>query len=583
MEICKYEMFQNKVCIRIKNEICESFDEMFSSTLFQEVLTHSIHNLEQKESLLLNIFENKPITPHDIHLLTDLFKMLARLPYYEAVKINPAFEYFFKDRLLLLEFIEYLYNYWRSFDRFVICDSSSDSFDKRPYRTFNQTIEKLTNLIRGTYRDIEENIQCKKTRVYRQVHAGAEIATISLPLDIPLPKGDLYQSLKKIPVIRQILLNPPLILNPPMNKRTGEFLCVPTNPLSNLDLNPDEWLAYPAMVGALYILIYFHKAFFDLGFSLCNLFELAEEEMLGNQPDALYLYGVPEVTKDYEFPTIYHEDKANKIWVATVPNKPEFGYFGYLKKMVLTLHNVIMIKNGYLPFHGSLTRLVLKDDKEATILLIGDTGTGKSETLEAFRHLGAKYIRDIIVIADDMGSISINEEGEVVGYGTETGAFLRLDDLQAGYAFGQLDRSIIMSPNKVNARIVLPVTTIEHVLKGYKIDYVLYANNYEEVDKTHPILERLDTLEKAFHTFKEGTAMSKGTTTSTGITHSYFSNPFGPDQFKDAHEVIAKKYFELFFKHKLYVGQLRTRLGISGYEKIGPQDAANSLLTTILS
>ncbi|MDZ7821174.1 MAG: hypothetical protein U5N26_04820 [Candidatus Marinimicrobia bacterium] len=47
----------------------------------------------------------------------------------------------------------------------------------------------------------------------------------------------------------------------------------------------------------------------------------------------------------------------------------------------------------------------------------------------------------------------------MIGCGTETGAFVRLDDLQPGYAFGQLDRSIIMSPGKINSRILLPVTT----------------------------------------------------------------------------------------------------------------------------
>ncbi len=54
----------------------------------------------------------------------------------------------------------------------------------------------------------------------------------------------------------------------------------------------------------------------------------------------------------------------------------------------------------------------------------------------------------------------------VLGYGTEIGAFVRLDDLQQGYAIGQIDRAIIMSPQKVNARVVLPVTTLHEVQRG---------------------------------------------------------------------------------------------------------------------
>ena len=45
---------------------------------------------------------------------------------------------------LISEFIEQLYNYWRSHDRFLLCDSEGDILDQRPYRTFNFSIETLT-------------------------------------------------------------------------------------------------------------------------------------------------------------------------------------------------------------------------------------------------------------------------------------------------------------------------------------------------------------------------------------------------------------------------------------------------------
>ena len=40
--------------------------------------------------------------------------------------------------------------------------------------------------------------------------------------------------------------------------------------------------------------------------------------------------------------------------------------------------------------------------------MMGDTGAGKSETLEAFRVLGDKHIRELKIIADDMGSIELD-------------------------------------------------------------------------------------------------------------------------------------------------------------------------------
>jgi energy-coupling factor transporter ATP-binding protein EcfA2 len=278
-------------------------------------------------------------------------------------------------------------------------------------------------------------------------------------------------------------------------------------------------------------------------------------------------------------PTVFYDDQENDIMAAACPNKDQFGYFGYLKKMILTLHNIKAMKKGRMPFHGAMVRVATKNDRSHTVLIIGDTGAGKSETLEALRIIGDDQIEEIIIIADDMGSLEIDSQGNVIGYGTEVGAFVRLDDLLPGYAFGQLDRSIIMNPSQVNSRIVLPVTTYEQVMKGYAIDMVLYANNYEDVDDEHPLIEHLSTVESALQVFREGAAMSKGTTTSTGLVHTYFVNVFGAVQYKTLHEEIAKQYFEKLFQNNVFVGQLRTRLGIVGQERQGPEESARALLS----
>ena len=239
------------------------------------------------------------------------------------------------------------------------------------------------------------------------------------------------------------------------------------------------------------------------------------------------------------------------------------------------------MKTGRMPFHGAMVKILIQDNKEATILMMGDTGAGKSETLEAFRVLGEKYIRELTIIADDMGSIELGENDVPYGYGTEIGAFLRLDDLQPGYAYGHLDRSIIMNPSQVNSRIVIPVTRFETIITGHKIDYILYANNYEEIDDNHPVIERFKSPEVALNVFRSGTVMSKGTTTTSGIVHSYFANIFGPPEYKDLHEGIAQKYFHSFFRNDVFVGQMRTRLGIKGHETTGPKEAAMALLNII--
>jgi energy-coupling factor transporter ATP-binding protein EcfA2 len=578
-----YDIFDNKIILHIQDRICDSAEEVISSELFRGIVDEAVQKLVKRHSILLDVFEKREVTSKDIDTLIETLKFLTKMPASLVPNVVPGARVLLKNPTLFNDFIENLYNYWRSFDRFIVSsDSKGRNWDKRPYRTFNETIGQLTNLIRSMYRDIQENVSGNHPRIYRQVAAGAEVSTIAVSKAADLPAE--YAALNKVPMMRQMLIYPPLILNPTMNKRTGRAERVEENPLKGIDINSREWLCYPAKVGDLVILIYFHLSYAELGHSLCNLFQMAEDEDLVRPPDAIYAYGVPESLLE-RFPSkqVFFDDQKNNLLVAAVPLKPEFGYFGYLKKMVLTLHNIIMMKRGILPFHGALVRIILKGNIDRTVLFIGDTGAGKSETLEALRSLGEDEIQDFIIIADDMGSIRIAPDGTILGYGTEIGAFLRLDDLQPGYALGQIDRAIIMNANQVNARIIIPVTTYDQVVKGEKIDLILYANNYGMIDEDHPIIEHFTDAEKAMSVFREGTAMSKGTTSSTGLVHTYFVNPFGPAQYKEVHDPLAKKYFEAFFKQGIFVGQMRSRLGMAGWERKGPDEAARELLRVIQS
>jgi hypothetical protein len=138
-----------------------------------------------------------------------------------------------------------------------------------------------------------------------------------------------------------------------------------------------------------------------------------------------------------------------------------------------------------------------------------------------------------------------------------------------------------MSASQVNARIVIPVNSYNNIVRGYDIDYILYANNYETVDEEHPIIEKIYNVRDALRIFREGTVMSKGTTTSTGLTHSYFANIFGPPQYREIHDNLAESYFDIFFKKGIFVGQVRTRLGIKGFEMKGPEEAAGEIIKII--
>lgn len=579
---CDFE--ERQIVLHAEGEICLDSRELLRSSIFQRVVSAYCEHLCDRGSGLVEPFVSEAAGGVRWKDVTKLLVALATSPIDEIAGFFPQWEWLADTdcRRTLNAFVEGLYNYWRSYDRYLVLhtEPGPSSFDRRPYRAFNITVENLTHVIRAVYRDICENITGDHPRIYRQVHAGCTVGLIALRKEGILPEPYAH-TLGRIPLIRQAWLAPPLIIDPPMNKRTGEFERVSENPVAGMELDADEWLCFPAQVGPVLVFVYFHQRFLSLGCSLANLFELADDEQIQRAPDALYVYGAPpdHMRKYGKLPTVFYDDEANGLLAGAVPGEDRFGYFGYLKKMILTLHNVAMMKRGRMPFHGAMTLVSLKNGARANILMIGDTATGKSELLEAFRTLGGEHIRDLEVVADDMGSLEVSPDGRVLAYGTETGAFIRLDDLQQGYVFQQVDRAIIMSPQKVNARVVVPVTTLENVLRPHRLDMLLYANNYENVDADCPVLERFQTAEQALAVFRRGAAMAKGTTTSSGLVHSYFANIFGAPQYRELHERLAQEVFKAATTSNIYLGQVRTRLGIQGWESEGPREAARALFT----
>jgi hypothetical protein len=583
--LSKLHFHGSQIILHTDGILCGTTAEVVGSRAFQAVLHIFLDHLIEKEDPLLDGMAPGVATTEGRSSLLKLLRHLSETPIVHAARVFPEAMFYAENPRPLHLFIEKFYDFWRGFDRYLICHSEQGprSHDVRPYRTFTVTTERLKDLTRGLYRDLCENITGDHCRIYRQVSAGADVGLIAVQKKWE-PKTPGSRALADIPLIRQVLINPPLIIDPPENRRTGQFLRIPADPLEGLSLEEGKWLCYPAQVGPVVVFIYFHQMFMGLGCSLANLFELATDDQIASGPDAVYLYGVdPAHLSAYgDVPTVFYDGEKDGPLVAAVPGEDRFGYFGYLKKMALTLHNILMMKRGRMPFHGAMALIQLKNRRSATVLIIGDTATGKSETLEALRVLGRDAIRGMTIIADDMGSLEIRKDGRVAGYGTEIGAFIRLDDLQRGYAFGQVDRAIIMSPQKANARVLIPVAFLPEILSGSPVDYILYANNYEQVDEGHPVINPLPTPEAALRVFREGAAMAKGTTTSTGLGHSYFANIFGPPQYRDLHEGLARKTFEAAYMSGTFVGQLQTRLAVPGFEMNGPREAAAALLRKII-
>ena len=504
----------------------------------------------------------------------EVIRLLSVCSVEEILEVNNKYAPFFRDRDLFLEVVELLYHYWRRMERIAVVHNQRQGDGVQNVR-FVQAYELFNELILSIYRRTKEVVNGFASNVYRQTTAGANAGLILL--DAPWNYPSEYKGLSAIPFINSIVINPPYVTYTKKNTRDGIFREHSINPVANMILNEDEWFLYPAKVGDLLAFVYFHKDFMCHGLGLANLFELAkEDEYVGKKPDMIYIFGYPDGHEEKR--TFYYKDKKNDILIGYANYCDEIDYFGYMKKMLLTLHNLKQMSRGNLPIHGAMVNIILKNGREANIIIMGDSGAGKSESLEAFRTLNEKYIRHMRVIFDDMGYLHRGEDGVVRAYGTEIGAFVRTDDLDPTYAFSQLDRGIYTNPDKVNARVTIPIATYELISKGFPVDYFLYANNYAEAEQK---IQLFGDIEEAIKTFEAGARRAKGTTTEKGLVTSYFANPFGPVQEPELAGQLIRSYFSELFAHNVKVGEMHTSLAVEGQSKTGPRAAAEELFSMI--
>ena len=94
-------------------------------------------------------------------------------------------------------------------------------------------------------------------------------------------------------------------------------------------------------------------------------------------------------------------------------------------------------------------------------------------------------------------------------------------------------------------------------------------------------MQFFNDVDEALEVCSQGARISKGTTSEQGLVYTYFANPFGAPQKREQHHSLARKYLETMMNQGVRVGQLRTQLGIKGFEIAGPELAAKALLAAI--
>lgn len=574
----EFSITGNKAILNLSEQFFNDVNELLNSESFLD-LTKCFINYHKKDSTRVYAYIEQFFINSSVDSLarelTDILKLLTVMNIDEvSSKIN-KYHNLNKEKDGLLKIVEEFYNYWRNLERYSIIQQNENSRGVGVVN-FVEINEKLKNMILQAYRRIEMSILGEWPKVYRQVPAAADASIMIRQFNKNYP--EIYKNLNKIPFITQVMIETPYITYTKSNKRDGVFEEVYENPILNTNINYPHFFCYPAKVGDNLIFIYFHRDLLTHGVSASNLFELADvKEIEEKTPDAIYIYGPKD---EGERKNSFYYDKENKLYVGYIAYSDKIDYFGYLKKMVLTLNNVINIKKEYLPIHGAGLSVVLQNNKTVNIVILGDSGAGKSESIEAFRSLAKDYIKEMTIVFDDMGSFRI-KNNKVYAYGTEIGAFVRLDDLDAGYAFKQIDRSIFMNPDKVNSRLIMPVASFDEINLGYEVDFFLYADNYSAVLDGCDSIEIFDKKEEALRVFKRGARLAKGTTTETGLVQTYFANPFGPVQKREECDKLLDKYFDNLFENKVKVGTIKTQLGLNNMQFEGPRSAAIELFELI--
>lgn len=549
--------------INFAAEYANSEEQLLKSATFSNFVHYYIDYLkEANEELYYYVVAGHTAREATVEILR-LFRMMR------VFKMDEIESIYLNDKGRLLEFIEEMYNFWKRHQRFSVLKAGGTA--QLQQSNFVQADSNFNKLIRNIYRSISETLMERNNRVYRQLQAGTNAALLLANVNVKL--SDKYAALKNIDMVTSVMLRTPMILHPRSNKRTGMFTETDVNPITYFKGSSDDFFCYPIKIGTLTCLVYFHRDFISSACSMGNLFELATVEELRKKPDMIVLFG----NEDGKDATDFYYDEEEDLWVGCLSHNEKIEYFGYMKKMCLTLHNLVQMRRGWLPIHGAFVNITLKNGKRKGIMLMGDSGAGKSESIEALKNVGKDVIKNIEVVFDDMGTIHL-EDGVPYGQGTEIGAFIRLDDLDPGTPYRDMDRSIFMNPESSNnARVITPAAPYEVISMNHKIDLFAYANNYD--DKLG--LARFETLEKAKETCVEGKRMAKGTTQEVGISTTYFANPFGPMQQQDVCDPLIDQVFKALRDNGVFVGEIYTHLGLSKENRDGINLAAQQLLEFI--
>jgi hypothetical protein len=515
-------------------EGCTTPEQLVKSLAFSHFLkiykNEFIQCLSAKEKLTA---ENKKKIQKINKITARDFLDILEHPAYEKGKT-------FEDAKSLVKFIDGAFHHYRGtgYSRFVRLQNNIVANGQETLETadtvkdrVSKKADMLSNLLLDSRRRILDKVHLDGgVRRTHGMEASSNITAgeisghyVNLPAD--------YLTLAHVPVTIAADIQTGIDYSTPSNKRAYPFYELEHNPLNTNKLVSEEWVCIPLKVGDLVIMAYIHKSrgSIEMEPGLMNLFPFAEvaDFTEDKHPDGLFFFGDPRA----EFKDLgYHWDEKNQILVGLVPNMDELKYFGYAKKPVLTLHNVLAIRNGQIPLHCGCTRYVVGFDEETD----------------------EPYVEEMLVKADDMGKIRLQKDTKGNMYpeffGTETGAFACLDGFSEQAKLAMKGREVGYNQGSgSNSRQIVPITDADEVMTGSQLDVLLYMNNFSMIETGAPVIDAEMSVEDAIKNFRRGERVAAGSTdTHRGEKEiSYWANPFPLLQDPDG-TILHQDLYDIF-------------------------------------
>lgn len=540
-----FYMNDRTVIINFSAGYCESCEDILSSEGFGIFLGRYLKDLAVREINIYSWLTKGRDLDVIVSELTRLFKQLLVLKLEEM--LDPMVDEL--NRLKLLFIVHDAYNFWMSKERFSVLNANAPS---SPAKNFMDEDNRFNQLVLKLYRSCEGKLQDRENRIYHQPQAGTNASALIRNYRGQKLSG--YGVLKNIPFVNTLILRTPMLLHSGISRKEVLFEEAETNPVRSAEINQQEWYCYPAKVGNLLGFVYFHRDCMSYGLSLGNLYELAtEEECISRKPDFICLFG----NKD-EQECRYFYDAENDIWTGSVSLNDKTDNMGCLRKMIMTLHNARYMQKKWLPVHGTMLEIIFRDGLRRSMIMIGDSDIGKSETIEMLKKISleekvAMRIASMETVFDDMGTLHI-ENGHVYAQGSETGVLVKLEDMYRNSAYRDMGRSVFFNAETDNARVVSPLSPYDLIGINHSIDLIIYANNFD--DRTG--VYRFEDAEEGRRAFDD----------CISTMHGY-----------DVCSELMDEIYEVLRRDDVFIGEVYTNMATGHREALS--ESARQLLKTI--